>query len=134
DGSNTLAMVLRPEDMLKIYNWHRPLEDFCTQEVIAAPLFIRPGERQAWEYYLVVAPPVRNIVYCSPELIIGVGPHPTGLAASTKELALSFAGTERIDDLHVTAKLVSVARPLQTLSTTEFDVAGLTTAAALQKM
>lgn len=133
DGSNTLAMVLRPEDMLKIYNWHRPLEDFCTQEVIAAPMFVKPGDKRIWEYYLVIAPPVRNIVYCSPDLVVGVSPHPTGIAASTRELTLSLAGTDVIKDLHVIAKLVSLADPQKELSTFELDVAGLTMTAAVEK-
>jgi hypothetical protein len=122
DGSNTLAMVLRPEDMLKIYNWHRPLEDFCTQEVIAAPLLVKPGEKKAWEYYLVVAPPVRNIVYGSPELFIGCTPHPTGIAADTKELTLSFAATGSLDRFSAEATLVSVADPTKELSTTKLEL------------
>lgn len=133
DGSNTLAMVLRPEDMLKIYNWHRPLEDFCTQEVIAAPLFVKPGQSQRWEYYLVVTAPVRNIVYCSPDLVLGVSPHPTGIHADTRELQLHFAGTESIEAFHPTARLVTVDDPKRTLARHEFDVTGISPSNAVTK-
>src|SRR5262249_41758745 len=92
----------------------------------------KPGQRQAWEYYLVVAPPVRNVVYCSPELIVGVGPHPTGLPATTRELTLSFAGTDAIDKLHVAATLVTVADPTKPKSVAEFDLTGLTTSNVVQ--
>lgn len=132
EGSNTLAMVLRPEDMLKIYNWHRSLEDFCTQEVIAAPLIVKPGGRQTWEYYLVVAPPVRNIAYCSPELIVGCSPHPTGIPAAAKELTLSFAATGAIDDpVQVITELVSTTGPQR--KTFEFAIAALPASKTFQQ-
>lgn len=132
EGSNTLALVLRPEDMLKIYNWHRSLEDFCTQEVIAAPLIVEPGGRQTWEYYLVVAPPVRNIVYCSPELIVGCSPHPTGIPAATPELTLSFAAAGAIDDsVQVNAELVSMTKTKRSMF--EFAIPALPASGIFQK-
>lgn len=133
DGSNTLAMVLRPDDMVKIYNWHRSVEDFSTLEVVAAPLFVKPGERQSWEYILVIAPPVRNVVYASPELIIGASPHPTGIVVSARELTLSFASTEAIESFHVATKLVALGEPERELATSEFDLAGLDTRTVAQK-
>ena len=133
ESSNTLATILRPEDMLKIYNWHRGLEDFCTQEVIAAPMFVKPGERKRWEYYLIIAAPVRNIVYCSPELVVGVSPHPTGIKRDTKELTLSFSATEPIGNIHVAASIAAVAEPLKALAMHEFDLAGISPSGVVQK-
>ncbi|MBM4048585.1 MAG: hypothetical protein FJ279_26075, partial [Planctomycetes bacterium] len=121
DGSNTLATVLKPSDMLKIYNWHRMREDFCTQEVIAAPLFVPPGQGRRWDYCLVLAAPVRNVVYASPALVIGASPHPTGLAAGTKGLELAFAATEEIASLRVKGRLVTLAEPGRALQ--EHDLA-----------
>jgi hypothetical protein len=133
ENSNTLAMILRPDDMLKIYNWHRGLEDFCTQEFIAAPMFVKPGERQRWEYFMVVAAPVRNIVHCSPQLVIGVSPHPTGIPAATKELTLSFAATETLSGVHATARFVSLAEPQRVIGTHEFDLPGLSQSGVVRK-
>jgi hypothetical protein len=108
DGSNTLATITRPQDMLKIYSWHRQLEDFCTQELIAAPMFAKPGNNCRFDYFLVLAAPVRNIVYCSPELVIGTSPHPTWLSSNDKELALDFSSTREMAGLKVHARLVAV--------------------------
>lgn len=121
DAANTLATVTRPEDVFKIYNWHRQLEDFATQEVIAQPIFAEPGKACRLDYAVVVAPPVRNIVYASPDLVIGVSPHPTGLAPDTKEIALDFASTRDLAGLHARASLVAIAQPDKVIK--EYDLA-----------
>ena len=68
DGGNTLFTVTAPGDIFKIYNWRKPGEDFGTQELIASPMFIPPGENRRWNYFIGLAAPVRNIVFVSPAL------------------------------------------------------------------
>jgi hypothetical protein len=123
EPSNTLAVVTRPEDMYKLYDWHRGGEDFATLEVIAQPFFAKPGGSFRWEYSLLTAAPVRNIVYASPELVIGVSPHPTWLAPETKELALDFAGTRELPGVKVHARLVSMEQPEKALKEYDFTLA-----------
>jgi hypothetical protein len=45
-------------------------------------------------------------VYCSPDLLIGVSPHPTWLSASDKQLKLAFSSTAPLDGIEVHAKVV----------------------------
>ncbi len=106
--SNTFATILNPGDIFKIYNWKKETEDFSTQEVIAAPMFVKPGQSTRWDYCFVNAAPVRNIVYCSPDLIIGMTPHPTWIAPDTKKIQLTLASTKKLDDLQVNWKLLSL--------------------------
>jgi hypothetical protein len=123
EPSNTLAVVTRPGDMYKLYDWHRGGEDFATLEVIAQPFFAKPGGSFRWEYNLLIAPPVRNVVYASPELVVGVSPHPTWLAPDTKELALDFAGTRELPSVQVHARLVSMEQPEKVLKQYDFTLA-----------
>jgi hypothetical protein len=125
DPSNLIATVVRPEDVFKIYNWHRAMEDFATQEVIAQPLFAAPGNSCRLDYAVVVAPPVRSAVYVSPDLAIGVSPHPTGLAASTKELSLDFASTRDLAGLRARARLVAAGQPGKVLKEEELALPSL---------
>ncbi len=122
---NTLAIVTRPEDMFKIYNWHRGREDFCTLEAIAQPFFAQPGGKFRWDYAMIWAPPVRNIAYASPELVIGVSPHPTWLAPDTKKLALDFAATRDLGGLKAHARLVAVSQPEKALQEYDLSLAAL---------
>ncbi len=115
---NTLVAVTRPEDMFKIYNWHRGV-DFTTLEVIAQPIFAKPGASCRWDHAMVWAPPIRNIAYASTELVIGVSPHPTWLAPDTKELTLDIASTSELAGLKAHAKLVAMGQPDKALQ--EFD-------------
>jgi len=111
--------------MLKLYYWHRPLEDFATQEVIAAPLFVAPGASKQWEYCFAVAAPVRNIVYVSPQILIGATPHPQGIAGETKEMNLAFAATQTLDGVRAAGRIVSVADPARVLNQFSLDLPGL---------
>jgi hypothetical protein len=125
EGANTMATLTRPEDMFKIYNWHRKLEDFATQELIGSPLFVAPGKTLRWEYGMVLTAPVRNIAYVAPELVIGVTPHPTWLPAGASELVLAFAPTRESAPLAVQARLVDVKQPDQVLKTFDFALTNL---------
>lgn len=119
ESSNTLATVLNPKDIFKIYNWHRNTEDFCTQEVIAAPLFVDPGKSDSWEFDIVITPPVAHIVYASAELVIGASPFPTGIDPAVREITLTFAAPLVQKGLAVQASLFNIddaAKPLSTSS------------------
>jgi len=74
EHANSMVIVTRPEDMFKLYNWHRGQEDFSTFEVIAQPFFAQPGASFRWDYSMLWTPPVRNTAYASTELVIGVSP------------------------------------------------------------
>ena len=133
EGGHLFATVLKPADMLKVYDWHRGLEDFATQEVIASPIFAKPGASARWDYVLALAAPARNVVYGSPDLFIGVTPHPQGISADTKELQLAFAATRELTGVQAKGRLVSVADPKQTISEFTLDLAGLSPKAAVTK-
>jgi|GEM_PF-3101299 len=120
--SNTLASILEPTDMLKIYNWHRGQEDFATQEFIAAPLFLKSGSTDGFTYEIIVTAPIRNIVYASPELIVGASPHPTGIAKGTRELTLTFGSAAEADAFDVHAVLYSVDSPGNPVMQSTFSV------------
>ena len=123
--ANTLVLVTRPEDMFKLYNWHRGHEDFSTLEVIAQPFFAQPGASFRWDYAMLWAPPLRNIAYASTELVIGVSPHPTWLAPETKELVLEFAATRELAGIKAHARLVAVSQPEKILQENDFALPGL---------
>lgn len=126
EPSNTFAVVTRAEDMYKVYDWHRGGEDFSTLEVIAQPFFAKPGASFRFDYSYVVAPPVRNTVYASPELVMGVSPHPTWLAPETKELTLDFAASRGLTGLQAHARLISVEQPEKALQEYDFALTKLT--------
>jgi hypothetical protein len=123
--ANTLVAVTRPEDMFKLYNWHRGKEDFGTLEVIAQPFFAKPGASFRWDYALLCAPPVRNIAYASTELVIGVSPHPTWLTPETKELTLEFTAARELPGMKVRARLVAANDPDKALQNFDFALPGL---------
>ncbi|HEV7401491.1 MAG TPA: hypothetical protein VGO11_01140, partial [Chthoniobacteraceae bacterium] len=132
EPSNTFAVITRPEDMYKVYDWHRGGEDFSTLEVIAQPFFAKPGESFRFDYSYVTAPPVRNIVFvsspvlgASAALVIGCSPHPTWLAPETKELTLDFAATTELTGLEVHAILATVDQPERVLKEYDFTLAKL---------
>jgi len=131
--SNTLVSILPPAELLKVYNWHRSKEDFCTQEFIAAPLFLAPGQTQTLRYELVVAAPVRNIVYASPGLIVGATPHPTGIAIDARQLELSFAAPAAVTSVQVTAVLTRVDAPTTALHTETFTLHDLGPSSVIQR-
>lgn len=133
EGAHLFATILKPADMLKVYNWHRGLEDFATQEVIASPLFAKPGASVRMEYVLALAAPVRNVAYASPDLFIGVTPYTQGLAADTKELRLSFAATRELTGVQAKGRLVNVADPKTALSEFTLDLSGLSPKAAVTR-
>jgi len=122
DGSNLFATILKPDDMLKTYNWHRGREDFSTQEFIAAPNFVPPGGRTRWEYFQIVTEPARNVVYASPDLVIGADPHPTGIPADAREVTLAFASTRELRDLDVKGRLTSTNAPDRLLKEYRFNI------------
>ncbi|HWL52851.1 MAG TPA: hypothetical protein VNQ90_10470 [Chthoniobacteraceae bacterium] len=132
DGSNTFATVLKPQDMFKIFNWHRSRENFATHEVISAPMFIQPGESRRREYDLIVAEPVRNLVYASPDLVIGASPHPTGISADTKKLRLTFGATREIAPFRANVEWSSAAAPAERKSFA-LDLAGLSPSTTVEK-
>lgn len=132
-AANLIATITRPEDTFKIYNWHRSLEDFATQEFIAQPIFANPGKTARIDYCVVVAAPVRNVVYASPDLVIGVTPHPTGLAPDTKELAFDFSSTRDLTGIETRAQLVSVADPGKVLSDQKLALPALSSRAISQQ-
>ncbi len=132
-GSNTLVSILSPAELLKVFNWHRALESFCTQEFIAAPLFIEPGQTQTLRYEMVLTAPVQNIVYASPLLVVGASPHPTGLPADTRQLELDFTAPQPIADVEVTATLCKVDAPDQPLHTATFALSKLDPAAVVRQ-
>ena len=121
EEGNTLVAVTRPEDMFKIYNWHRGV-DFTTLEVIAQPIFAKPGASCRWDYSMVWAPPIRNIVHVSTEVVVGVSPHPTWLAPDTKELSLEIAATTDLAGLTAHATLVALGQPEKTLREYDFTL------------
>ena len=124
DRANTLASVLRPEDLFKVYTWRKDTETFVTQEPIFAPVTIAPGEQESREYYLTLTAPLRGPVYCSPQLTIGTSPHPTGIPSDSQEITLYFAGTEAMDRLTVEATLLLLPDE-QTVGTHTFSLGDL---------
>lgn len=133
EPSNTFAVITRSEDMYKLYNWHRGGEDFSTLEVIAQPFFAKPMESFRFDYSFVTAAPVRNIVYASPLLVIGVSPHPTWLAPETRELTLDFAATRDLAGLKVRARLASMEQPEEMLQEYDFTLANLSAGEVAQQ-
>jgi len=122
DGGNTLFTVTAPGDLFKIYNWRKPGEDYGTQEVIASPLYVPPGETRRWNYVIGLAAPVRNVVLASPALVLGCTPHPTWIPADAKEITLEFAATSKLAGIKANAVLVAVDAPQQSLASTPFDL------------
>lgn len=131
ESANTLAIVTRPEDMFKLYNWYRGV-DFTTLEVIAQPFFAQPGKSFRWEYFMLFTTPVRNIVYASPELVIGVSPHPTWLVPDTKELTLDFTATHDLSELKAHVRLVAVNQPDKAIQENDFTLAKLSSRSVSQ--
>ncbi len=127
ESGNTVATLLRPDDMLKIYNWSKRTEDFGTQEVIARPLFVPPGETRRWDYGILVAAPVRNVVYAGADLVLGVTPHPTWLEAGTREVVLELAATRPLSGLRLNARLEAVGATGGKLAEWSADIPALVT-------
>ena len=126
EHANTMAIVTRPEDTFKLYNWHRGNEDFSTFEVIAQPFFAPPGRSFRWDYSMVWVPPVRNVVHASTSVVIGVTPHPTWLAPDTRQLELEFASPLELPASEVQAIILSADRPNELVHEYSFTLPPIT--------
>lgn len=123
---NTLFTVFRPQDVFRFYNWTKPKEDFATQEIIAAPLFLQPGESKSVDYVIGLAPAVEKVAFASPELVVGVSPQASWIPAGTEKLDLAFAATQKISMVEVEAKVRDLRNPDAPAQTKKISLGDLT--------
>ncbi len=129
-AANTLATVVNPGRMFKVYTWRKGSENMMTEEVILGPAEIADGKADDFSYYITITPALTAPAYASPLLNAELQPHPQGVPSTTKELTVRLAAVRNLGDLQGTGKLVrlDVQEPPQALRATfskvdEHDVA-----------
>lgn len=104
--ANTLAMVVEPRRMFKVYTWRKSSEDMMTEEVILGPAEIADGKADEFSYYTTITSALNSPAYSSPLFNLEVTPHPMGVPAATKELTFRMAAVRKLGDVEASGELI----------------------------